>query len=110
MFPAHGSRGFIQEPKFAFQLIEKATGIKASPHDLRRTFATTAKAVRLPAIEKKALLNHAVADRDDVTEGYEQVDSQDIAKAAQKVVNKLRGQCKAAPAKRGKPELAVVAA
>ena len=46
VFPADSASGCISEPKFYFQQIAEATGIRVSIHDLRRTFTTIAESVR----------------------------------------------------------------
>jgi integrase len=50
-------------------VIEAESGIKANPHDLRRTFATCAESMDVSALTVKRLLNHRTG-RGDVTEGY----------------------------------------
>lgn len=44
VFPSNSASGHIEEPKSQIAAITKATGIKFTPHDLRRTFATHAEA------------------------------------------------------------------
>ena len=44
------------------------TGIKFTPHDLRRTFLTTAEMLEVPHYALKKLANHV--SRQDVTSGY----------------------------------------
>lgn len=58
----------IPDPRHAQDAIEKVSGIKATPHDLRRTFATIAESLDIPAYALKRLLNHS--DGADVTAGY----------------------------------------
>ncbi|MGY6216652.1 tyrosine-type recombinase/integrase [Methylolobus aquaticus] len=48
--------------------IEKNAGVRFTPHDLRRTFATIAESLDIPAYALKRLLNHA--NGADVTAGY----------------------------------------
>ncbi|MDD5033289.1 MAG: tyrosine-type recombinase/integrase [Methylococcaceae bacterium] len=48
--------------------IEKASGVSFCIHDLRRTFATVAESLDIPAYALKRLLNHA--NGADVTAGY----------------------------------------
>ena len=58
----------VSNLRYAQDRIEKATGIHFTPHDLRRTFATIAESIDVPAYALKRLLNHA--DGADVTAGY----------------------------------------
>jgi len=58
----------ISNFRYAQASIEKASGIKFCIHDLRRTFATVAESLDIPAYALKRLLNHA--DGADVTAGY----------------------------------------
>jgi integrase len=90
VFPAHGTRGHISEPKFHFRMIAEATGIEVSPHDLRRTFAKAAVAAGIHTLQLKALLNHAVGENGDVTVGYVVLDENDLRDPAQKVADQLK--------------------
>ena len=54
--------------RYAQAAIEKTAGIWFTPHDLRRTFATVAESLDIPAYALKRLLNHA--NGADVTAGY----------------------------------------
>lgn len=54
----------------AFARIEKATGLRATAHDLRRTFATVANTLDISAYKLKRLLNHISGNTNDVTAGY----------------------------------------
>ncbi|MHB8414963.1 MAG: tyrosine-type recombinase/integrase [Acidiferrobacteraceae bacterium] len=61
----HGQVGNL---RYALEGIAKASGIKFMAHDLRRTFATMAESLDIPAYALKALLNHKRGS--DVTGGY----------------------------------------
>lgn len=61
----HGQVGNL---RYALESIAKASGIKFMVHDLRRTFATVAESLDIPAYALKALLNHKGGS--DVTGGY----------------------------------------
>ncbi len=63
---ASGKR--ISNPRFAKDAIIKASGVSFCTHDLRRTFATLAESLDIPAYALKRLLNHT--DNQDVTSGY----------------------------------------
>lgn len=54
----------------AFARIEKATGIRATAHDLRRTFAGVVNSLDISAYKLKRLLNHISGNKNDVTAGY----------------------------------------
>ena len=95
VFPSYtkggGTEWHVKEARFALNAIEKETGIKATAHDLRRTFATVAEAV-FSFAELKAPLNHAIDDRD-VTLRYARVDPKRAAEAAERVADKFRELC-----------------
>jgi len=52
----------------AWKVIAKATGIRVSAHDLRRSYATVAGNTPMPPLALPALLNHSVGSS--VTSGY----------------------------------------
>jgi integrase len=54
--------GSMTSPYKAIGLITKATGIKFSPHDLRRTFLLIAEHVGVDEFTRKRLLNHTFQD------------------------------------------------
>jgi integrase len=93
VFPAHGKRGHISEPKHPLGLIAAATGIDVSAHDLRRSFAKAATAAGIHTLYLKALLNHAVGESD-VTAGYVILSENDLREPAQRVANVLKKWCK----------------
>ena len=68
VFSADFKSDHIEEPRFALRKIEKATGIKATVHDLRRTFVTVAESCDIPVYALKGLVNHSMGT--DVTAGY----------------------------------------
>jgi len=91
VFGANSKSGHIEEPKFAFQQIAEMTGIKVSPHDLRRTFITVAESSDISPLALKALVNHAIGG--DVTEGYVQMTVERLREPAQKVCNRMIELC-----------------
>jgi integrase len=91
VFFANSKSGHIEEPKFAFDQVEKATGIKSSPHDLRRVFATIADSCELNMLAIKELMNHAPPS--DVTSGYIVTSAERLRKPAQLVADKIREIC-----------------
>ena len=54
-----GTRTHIKETKKAFDKVGKEAGIKFSPHDLRRTFATLIDETGVSSITLEKALNHA---------------------------------------------------
>lgn len=65
--------------------IEKQAGIKITIHDLRRTFATVAESLDIPAYALKKLLNHST--KSDVTAGYIVVDVERLRAPMQKITD-----------------------
>ena len=53
--------------RFAQSNIEKKSGVRVTPHDLRRTFASIAEGLDISGYSLKRLLNHTTGD---VTQGY----------------------------------------
>lgn len=68
VFPGDGARGHLVEPRPQMRRVTDASGVPFTLHDLRRTFATVAEALDIPAYALKRLLNHKM--RQDVTAGY----------------------------------------
>lgn len=66
LFP--GKKGPLTSPDEYVDAVEAACGIRATAHDLRRTFASVAEALNLSEYTIKRLLNHK--RKDDVTGGY----------------------------------------
>jgi integrase len=95
VFGANSKSGHIEEPKFALAEIAKATGIKISAHDLRRTFITVAEGVDISPLALKALVNHALGN--DVTSGYVQMATERLREPAQRVCDRLSTLCGLAP-------------
>lgn len=75
----------ISVPRCQIVKVTKETGVKFSPHDLRRTFATISEAVGLPTSMTKRLMNHGVGDTSDVTNGYIISEEQTIREAINKI-------------------------
>jgi integrase len=92
VFPSSGKGGHISEPKFPLEAIERATGIRASAHDLRRTFATVAAGARIAPIALKMLISHAVGGGD-ITSGYVILSHEELHEAAQAVADRMKRLC-----------------
>jgi integrase len=91
IFPANSKSKHIEEPKDAFDEIAKATGIRVSAHDLRRTFITIAESLDISSLAIKALVNHAPPR--DVTSGYVILKTERLRDPAQRIADKLRQLC-----------------
>jgi integrase len=91
VFPSVGKSGHITEPKTFLQEIARATGIRVSAHDLRRTYITTAESCDISPLALKALVNHTLGG--DVTSGYVQMNVERLREPAQKVADKLKQLC-----------------
>ena len=70
--------------KYILVLME-LSGVPFTLHDLRRTFATVADSLDLPAYALKRLLNHKM--NNDVTAGYIMKDVERLRKPMQQVAN-----------------------
>lgn len=62
------SKGRMQNLRYAQESVIKNSGVNFTIHDLRRTFATIANSLDIPAYTVKMLLNHKMSG--DVTAGY----------------------------------------
>lgn len=60
----------IGDLRTAFVRIKKATGLRVTAHDLRRTFAAVANTLDISAYKLKRLLNHISGNTSDVTASY----------------------------------------
>jgi integrase len=77
-------------PKRSIAAITKATKVKFSPHDCRRTFATIAEAVNLPLTMIKRLMNHVTTN--DVTGGYIITEEETLRAAINKVASYIQAR------------------
>jgi integrase len=91
VFPANSESGHIEEPKFHFGLISKATGVMVSAHDLRRTYLTVAESCDVSETVRRALVNYALAR--DVHNKYIQISVERLREPAQKICDKLKQLC-----------------
>ena len=94
VFPAASASGHVELPKFYFRQIFEATGIRVSPHDLRRTFVTIAELtdISLSPFALKALVNHSLGR--DVTSGYVRMDGERLRQPVQRVADRIKQLCK----------------
>lgn len=93
VFPGGGESGHLSDPGFA--TVARASGIKVSSHDLRRTFVTVAESVDISPIALKCLVNHSLGR--DVTSGYVVMSTERLRDAMQRVADKLKSLCEIAP-------------
>jgi integrase len=91
VFPAPSKAGYIAEPKYPLGLIEKATGIEVSAHDLRRTFVTVAESTDISPLALKALVNHSLGGG--VTEGYIIMSPERLREPAERVADRMKQLC-----------------
>ncbi len=89
VFPGNGASGHLVEPRKQIAKVVAACGIPFTPHDLRRTFATVAESLDIPAYAVKALLNHKQAG--DVTQGYLQISPERLRRPMQTITDYLLG-------------------
>lgn len=87
IFPADSKTGYIYEPKKAVLKVAELSGVPFTLHDLRRTFATIAEGLDLPAYALKRLLNHKM--NNDVTAGYIMKDVERLRKPMQRIADFL---------------------
>lgn len=73
----------ISNFRYALAAIEKNSGVRFTPHDLRRTFATIADSLDIPGYALKALMNHK--NGADVTAGYVIVTAERLREPMQKI-------------------------
>ena len=90
VFPSSaGSRsGHVEEPRLWFEIIEQITGIKVSPHDLRRTFVTASQHAQIAPRFQSALVNHTLGR--DTTGKYINIPVSELREPMEKVTNKLK--------------------
>jgi integrase len=85
VFPGTGAAGHIVEPRKQIAKVVDACGISFTPHDLRRTFATVAESLDIPAYALKRLLNHS--NGADVTAGYIVASTERLREPMQKITD-----------------------
>lgn len=86
VFPGRGDAAHLVTPWKVLQQIEADTGIKASVHDLRRTFSVIA-APLVPYPTLKRLLNHK--NNEDVTLGYAIPDLEELREHMQRITDRI---------------------
>jgi integrase len=91
VFPANSKSGHIEEPKSQLGEIAESCGVRASVHDVRRTYTTIAEWADISPIALRALINHSLGR--DVTSGYIQMTAERLREPAQRVCDKLKMLC-----------------
>ena len=91
VFPGRHGDTRIKSVQTLTERIGKETGVKFSPHDLRRTFATAAESLDIPAYALKRLLNHSMTD--DVTAGYLDIETDRLRVPMQRITDHILILC-----------------
>lgn len=86
------SKGRMQNLRYAQEAVIKESGVNFTIHDLRRTFATIANSLDIPAYTVKMLLNHKMSS--DVTAGYIIADVERLRAPMQKISDYILNCCK----------------
>jgi integrase len=84
IFDARHGDGHLKNVDTVVKLVIEDSGVQFCRHDLRRTFATIAESLDIPAYALKRLLNHAMPD---VTAGYIVADIERLRKPMQKITD-----------------------
>jgi len=87
VFPGRKAGTCLVEVKTLTQAVAKASGVRTSVHDLRRTFATTAERLDISSYAVKRLLNHMTGS--DVTAGYIVTDIERLRRPMQAIADFL---------------------
>lgn len=91
VFPGPAAAGHLVDPHWPLAVVEKETGFHVTPHDLRRTFLTTAESCNISLYALKAMANHSQGA--DVTAGYVIHTAERLREDVQLVANKLKLLC-----------------
>ncbi len=91
VFGGNSRSGHLEEPGDTLDQIGIDTGIRVTPHDLRRTFVTVAEASDISGYALKAMVNHAAGS--DVTGRYVQISTERLRRAVQQVADRMKELC-----------------
>jgi integrase len=91
VFAAESQTGHLAEPKKALHQVAKMCGVLVSPHDLRRTYITTASMCKIPGMALAGLVNHSLGPS--ITAGYARLSGADLAEAAEIVGQRILQLC-----------------
>ena len=92
VFYGYGRSGHTLSFAYALDQIGQATGIRVSPHDIRRNFASIAATCSIPGVALKMLIAHSVGS--DVTSGYTILSTEQLRESAQVVADKFKVLCR----------------
>lgn len=91
VFPSSIRGKHATDLTMSFRLIEKATGVKASAHDCRRTFARAGKKAKVSRWQMADLLHHSAGT---ITDGYSgTLEADDLREPMQAVVDHILKFC-----------------
>jgi integrase len=86
VFPSTGKTGHLVNPDKQVNALEKITGFRITPHDLRRTFLSHGEN-EVSYMQLKRLVNHST--KSDVTAGYIILEVEQLRRPAQKIADVL---------------------
>jgi integrase len=92
VFFGYGASGHCESFTYALSQIGATIGVKISPHDLRRTFASIAATCTIPPVALKMLISHSTGS--DVTSGYIILTVEQLREAAQVVADRIKELCR----------------
>lgn len=90
VFPSTGIKGYMNDPRPQMDKVTEKSGVKFTPHDLRRTFITIAESLDISAYALKRLANHKMTN--DVTAGYIIGDVERLRAPMQRITDYLLSQ------------------
>lgn len=96
VFAGGSKTGGLGEVRLGMGYVTEQSGIAFTPHDLRRTFATTAERLDLPTYTIKRLMNHTIT-ASDVTGGYIQIDVERLRIPVQQIADAILGAAERKP-------------
>ncbi len=97
VFPSNAKSGHIVDVRKELVKINTIAGVTLTPHDFRRTFQTYAESLDISPYTIKALVNHEIGKKSDVTAGYIQISTERMRKASQQVANYITKTAKITP-------------
>ncbi len=81
--PKKSKTGHIVDLRDQCKKVFLLSGIKFTPHDLRRTFLSYCESLRIPKLVQKRLVGHELPT--DVTDGYIQIPFEDLERAIEEI-------------------------
>jgi integrase len=86
VFPGGGKNDSIGDPRLQVEYVRSQAGVNFTLHDLRRTFASVAESLDIPAYALKRLLNHS-GGRDVTGEHYIVIDHERLRRPMQLITD-----------------------